>query len=91
MNLDKIVENMIRQISNHHCSGQCFVGTRMSRRIHPYDGYELPFPTCCWVYANTDSPIQASKVVNRLVALGVAKRHIQNEPGRIVFAYFEMN
>jgi|GEM_PF-1315121 len=63
----------------------------MSRRTHPYDGEELPFSTCCWLYANTDSLAQASEVVNRLVASGIAKHHAQNEPGRIVFAYFEMN
>jgi hypothetical protein len=85
------VTNLKAKIAQHCCAGQWFAGIRLRRRIHPYDGEELAFPTCGWVYAETESPAEAVEVVRQLIVQGIALPHGQNEPGKIVFAYLITN
>ena len=91
MNVSLMAKNLEKQISKHCSVGQWFVGVRLRRRIHLYEGEELAFPTCCWIYAETDLPVEADEVVRHLVLQGVAQPHKPNEAGRIVFAYFVRN
>lgn len=91
MNVSSLVKSLKKQISQHCSAGQWFVGIRLRRRIHPYDGEELAFPTCGWIYAETDLPAEADEVVRHLVLQGVAQPHRPNEAGKIVFAYLVRN
>lgn len=79
------------QIAQDCSAGQWFVGARLRCRIHPYDGEELAFPTCGWVYAETDMPAEATEVVRQLIVQGIAQPHRPNETGKIVFAYLVTN
>ncbi len=91
MNMSSVVKRLKMQISQQCSVGQWFVGIRFGRRIHPYDGEELAFPTCGWIYAETDLPAEAVEVVRHLIFQGVAYPHGPNEAGKIVFAYLVRN
>lgn len=91
MNILPIVTNLKTQIVHHGSAGQWFAGTRLRRRIHPYDGEELSFPTSCWIYAETELPAEAAEIVHQLIVQGVAQPHRPNEIGKIIFAYLVTN
>lgn len=45
---------------------QWLVGLRKCMRVHPYDGQDIEFSTCCWKTLTADSPAQAAGLIAHL-------------------------